>query len=200
MKHIKILVLSAAMLLVIGAAYTAAKGNPLSQEEINKRWMSYATPNDSHKYLEFFVGKWKGNAKMWMEPNSKPMETVHMAKASMIMGGRYLETNFKGDFMNMPFEGRQITGYDNMKKKYMTHWIDNMGTGFYPSNGGLDKAGKTRSEAGTWVCPITGGDLKVRIITKIVDKDKFIFEMYSSGGLHGDNEFKSMETVYTRQN
>ena len=200
MKHIKILVVLAAMLLVIGVTFTQAEGSPLSQEEIQERWMAYATPSDSHKHLEFFVGTWKGDSKMWMEPNGKPMNTVHMATARIIMGGRYLETDVKGDYMNMPFEGRQLTGYDNMKKKFITHWIDNMGTGFYPSSGSLDKAAKTRSEAGVWACPITGGDLNVRIITKIVDKDKFIMEMYTSGGMYGDKEFKNMEAVYTRQN
>ena len=116
------------------------------------------------------------------------------------MGGRYLETDVKGNYMNMPFEGRQLTGYDNMKKKFITHWIDNMGTGFYPSSGSLEKTGKTRSEAGVWACPISGADQNVRIITRIVDKDKFVMEMYSSGGMYGDKEFKTMETVYTRQN
>jgi hypothetical protein len=200
MKHIKILITLAAMLLVIGVTFSAAKGSPLSQEEMNKRWMAYATPSDGHKHLEFFVGDWKGDVKMWMEPNGKPMETVQTATGKMIMGGRYLEAHIKGKFQDMPFEGRQLLGYDNMKKEFLTHWIDNMGTGFYPSSGSLDKTGKTRSETGVWVCPITGSDLNVRIITRILDKDKFSMEMYTSGGMYGDNEFKNMEAVYTRQN
>ena len=200
MKHIKILIALAGMLLVIGVTFSATEGSPLSQEEVNKRWMAYATPSDGHKHFEFFVGTWKGDSNMWMAPNSKPEQTTHMAEGKLIMGGRYLEAHIKGKFQDMPFEGRQLVGYDNMKKKFLTHWIDNMGTGFYPSSGSLDKTGKTRSESGVWVCPITGGDLNVRIITKIVDKDKFIMEMYTSGGMYGDNEFKNMETVYTRQN
>ncbi|MCP5105580.1 MAG: DUF1579 domain-containing protein [bacterium] len=200
MRHIKLVVAFLAIVLAVGVTFSAAEGDKLSHEEINKRWMAYATPGSGHKHLEYFVGSWKGAAKMWMEPKAKPMEMAQMATGKMIMGGRYLETTIKSSFMNMPFEGRQVTGYDNMKKKYLTHWIDNMGTGFYPSSGGLDKAGKTRSEAGTWGCPISGGDLKVRIVTKIVDKNTFIMEMYSSGGMHGPAEFKTMETVYSRQN
>jgi hypothetical protein len=199
MKHIKILIALAAMLLVIGNTFSAA-GSPLSQEEMNKRWMAYATPSDGHKHLEFFVGTWKGDVKMWMEPNGKPMETVQTAEGKLIMGGRYLEAHIKGKYQDMPFEGRQLVGYDNMKKEFLTHWIDNMGTGFYPSSGSLDKTGKTRSESGVWVCPITGSDLNVRIITRILDKDKFSMEMYTSGGIVGDKEFKNMEAVYTRKN
>jgi hypothetical protein len=188
------------MLLVFGVTFSAAESAPLSEEEINKRWMAYATPGDGHKYLEFFVGSWKGKAKMWMSPDSKPVENMQTATGKMIMGGRYLEAHIKGNFMNMPFEGRQLVGFDNMKKRFITQWIDNMGTGFYPAEGTLDKSGKTRSESGMWLCPISGGDLKVRIVSKIVDKDTFKMQMYSSGGMHGPKEFKTMEAVYSRQN
>lgn len=200
MRSIKILVAFAAMLFVIGVTFSAAESAPLSEEEMQKRWMAYATPSDGHKYLEYFVGSWKGTAKMWMAPDSKPVEHVQTAMGKMVMGGRYLEAHIKGDYMNMPFEGRQLVGFDNMKKKFISHWFDNMGTGFYPSEGTLDKEGKTRSESGVWVCPITGGDLKVRIISKIIDKDKFMMQIYTSGGMYGSREFKSMEAVYSRQN
>ena len=179
MKHIKILIALAAMLLVIGVTFSAAEGSPLSQEEMNKRWMAYATPSDGHKHLQFFVGDWKGDVKMWMEPNGKPMETVQTATGKMIMGGRYLEAHIKGKYQDMPFEGRQLVGYDNMKKEFLTHWIDNMGTGFYPSSGSLDKTGKTRSEAGVWVCPITGSDLNVRIKREIIYISKSSRKCYS---------------------
>lgn len=199
MKHIKIKIAFLAIVLLMGVTFSAAEGSPLSQEEVQKRWMAYATPSENHKHLEYFVGNWKGNAKMWMEPNGKPIETVQMAASKMIMGGRYLETVVKGNFQDMPFEGRQLIGFDNMKKKFITHWIDNMGTGFYPSEGTLNSEGKNRTETGVWLCPISGGDLKVRINTRVLDKDKFVMEMYTSGGMYGSNEFKTMESVYTRQ-
>lgn len=34
----------------------------------------------------------------------------------MIFGGRYQLSNYKGNFMGMPFEGMSIMGYDNAKK------------------------------------------------------------------------------------
>jgi len=45
--------------------------------------------------------------------------------------------------MGMPFEGIGINGYDNLKKKFVSTWIDNMGTMIVMSTGTFDPATKT---------------------------------------------------------
>lgn len=60
----------------------------------------------------------------------------------MILGGRFLQQEVNGEMMGMPMNGIGITGYDNLKKKYVGFWIDNMGTGMYTMEGEMDKEGK----------------------------------------------------------
>ncbi|MCK7481868.1 MAG: DUF1579 domain-containing protein [Candidatus Moduliflexus flocculans] len=36
----------------------------------------------------------------------------------MILGGRYVRLTYKGEMMGQPFEGLQISGYDNITKAY----------------------------------------------------------------------------------
>ncbi len=176
-----------------------AKEKSLTPDEIQKRWKEYADPGKPHDHLKYFVGKWKGQAKMWMSPDSQPQKSVYEVQSRLILGGRYLESYLKGTYEGELFEGRQITGFDNQKKKYISQWIDNMGTGFYPTSGTLDAEGRQRSESGVWTCPITQGDLSVRMLTRVIDKNSYIMEMYTRGGMYGPKEFKSMEVLYTRK-
>jgi hypothetical protein len=115
----------------------------------------------------------------------------------MILGGRFLKSHMKGTMMGMPFEGLSITGYDNFKKECVTMWIDNAGTGIYQTSGTMDKASKTRTETGLWDDLMTGGKIKVRWVTKIIDDNKYEFVMYSTDST--GKEFKSGEIIYIRK-
>ena len=48
-----------------------------------------------------------------------------------------------GKMKDMQFKGMGIEGYDNVKKKFVGSWIDNMGTGIMMSEGTYDPATKT---------------------------------------------------------
>ncbi|MCP5103918.1 MAG: DUF1579 domain-containing protein [bacterium] len=200
MKVVKILIVSLLVLLFLGSGVTlTAQEQSKEEAEMMKKWQAYATPGAAHKYLEGFKGKWDVATKQWMKPGAPPNTGKGEMKAKMIMGGRYLKYSIKGPFMGMPFEGLNITAYDNLKKKFITMWIDNMGTGIYMTEGTLDKTGKIRTETGLWDDLSTGGKTKVKTVYKFVDKDKIFFEMYGSGGMHGDKEFKTMEIIFTRK-
>ena len=119
------------------------------------------------------------------------------SKAKMILGGRYLSMWHKGTMMDLPFEGQQITGYDNFKKIYMSFWIDTMGTGFYLTEGKSDKTGKIRTEKGLWDDFMTGGKQKVKLVYTIIDKDTFTMEMFMV--LPDGKDFKNMIIKYMRK-
>src|SRR5262249_2628167 len=90
---------------------------------------AYATPGPEHKMLEGRVGKWTGKGKFWMFPEAPVMESEVTSEFKWMLGNRYLEDTTHGNMMGQPFEGHGVTGYDNMKKKYVSTWIDNGGTG-----------------------------------------------------------------------
>jgi hypothetical protein len=48
-----------------------------------------------------------------------------------------------GKMKNMTFKGMGIEDYDNVKKKFVGTWVDNMGTGIMMSEGDYDVATKT---------------------------------------------------------
>jgi hypothetical protein len=167
------------------------------EQKTMKLWMEYSTPGQNHKYLEYFVGNWEVTSKMWMKPGTEPIIDKAENTSEMKLGGRYLYSYLKGTMMGMPSEGMVITGYDNYQKIFNTLWVDSAGTGFFPLSGTLDSAGKTRTETGLWDNIVTGKKDTVKLVTTIIDKDKYTLEMYMVDEKGG--EFKSMEITYTRK-
>ncbi|MEN8223095.1 MAG: DUF1579 domain-containing protein [Acidobacteriota bacterium] len=193
MKRFKIMVI----LVVLFFTFNAFAEEKSAEDQVMmKKWMEYASPGKLHKGLEYFAGKWDAVTKYWMKPGDKPMETTGTAFAKMIMGGRYLKTYTKGKMMGMEFTGLSILGYDNFNKKFVGTWLDSNGTGLFPYEGTLDSSGMTRTDSATWPDIMTGGTHDVRMVTTIVDKNTYKFDMYMK--YPKTPEFKSMEMIYSR--
>ena len=174
-------------------------GKVPSQEEMMKRWEAAMTPGDAHKSLEAFVGSWNVEAKIWMNgPKGDPSVSKGSAEYKMALGGRYLQQEFTGEMMGQPMNGIGYTGYDNFRKKYVSSWIDNMGTALSTMEGTMDKDGKTLTMWGKMDDPSTGEkDKKVKYVTRVVDKDKHVFESYDVSA-YGEKA-PVMVITYTRK-
>lgn len=200
MKHFKTLIAALAVVILLSSGWVlTGQEQSREEQEMMKKWKAYATPGPNHKYLASFAGQWDAAVKMWEKPGAPPVTSKQEMTGKMIFGGRYYVYAVKGNYMGMPFEGKSITGYDNFKKKFISMWIDNFGTGIYMTEGTLDETGKIRTETALWPDIFTGGKTKVKMVTKSVDKDKFIFEMYYSGGMYGPKEYQTLEIIYTRK-
>lgn len=185
-----------AMLLLLALLLTSSvSAQDMQQDEMMKAWQEYMTPGAEHKMLANLEGEWEGDITMWMDPIQPPQNYKGLAKYKAIMGGRYMEGHYSGEMMGMPFEGRDINGFDKAKKKYFTFWIDNMGTGTMFLEGTYDKESNSLNYEGEMLDPM-GNNMKVREVIKIIDKDHQIFEMYMDDGR---GEMKSMEIKYTRK-
>lgn len=164
---------------------------------MNKAMMDYGTPGEMQKLLASFNGTWKGEMTMWMDPVAPPSQSTFTATYRMILNGLYQETISKGNVGGMAFEGRGIWGYDNAKKKFVSTWIDNMGSGIAYSEGDYDSAAKTITLTGKMTNPLDGKDFPLKEVLKIVDDNTQVIEMYQPAPGTGQ-EYKSMELRLTR--
>jgi len=186
--------------LVIGLALAlasdkSASGKPDPQAEMLKKMEAAGTPGPAHKALEPLVGDWNGEVKMWMAPDAPPTVTKATAKSTWAMNGRFVEQDFKGEFMGKPFRGLSFTGYDNSKKEYNSVWIDDMNTAMHVMEGKADSGGKVITMEGKYDCPLTGEkDKASKQIYRIISRDKHIFEMHDPA-----TGTKTMEITYTRK-
>ena len=167
------------------------------EDEGMKKWMEAATPGAPHKVLDPTVGEWEVASKWWMDPSAPPQESKGTTSKKWVMDGRFVQEDFKGDMMGMPMTGHGFTGYDNVKKKYNSFWIDTGGTAMYTSLGKASGDGKTLTFTSLMDDPMTGEkDKPVRFILKVESKDKHVFEMFETAG---GKEKKVAEMTYTRK-
>lgn len=171
--------------------------NDKNADAMMKAWMAYMTPSDMHKEMAKSEGVWNTTTSMWMDPNGQPMTSTGTCTNKMIMGGRYLESTFAGDFMGRPMQGRGTLGYDNAKKVFQSTWIDNMGTGTMMVSGPWNDATSSIEFTGTSTDPTSGKDIKVRQTWKIIDDKNQLMTMYMTPD--GMSEFKGMEIKFTRK-
>jgi hypothetical protein len=187
---------------------TSPGGQPTAEDmqKMMTQMMELSKLNENHKLLADLVGTWGYTVKMWMnpDPNAKPEESKGTAVRKSMMDGRFFVVDVTGK-MEMPgadgkkkemtFKGMGIDGYDNVKKKFVGTWMDNMGTGVMMSEGDYDPATKTFTYASEYEA-IPGMKTKIREVVKIVDKDHHTFEWYED---RGGKEAKTMEIHYTRK-
>ncbi len=168
------------------------------QQEMMKSWHEYATPGAPHKMLSDMVGKWNYTSKFWESAEAQqPEESKGSSTFKMILGGRFLQHDTKGKAMGMDFTGMGLTSYNNLKKKYETLWLDNMGTGMMHGEGTFDEATKTLNDKGEFTCPMTKDQRSYRGEWKIIDKNNMVYSM-SGPDLKG-KDHKQMEMTFKRK-
>ena len=170
-----------------------------------KQMIEMSKLNENHKLLSSLDGSWNYTIKMWMnpDPNAKPQESKGTATRKTVMVGRYVMMDVAGK-LQMPgeddkmkdvqFKGMGLEGYDNVKKKFINSWIDNMGTGIQFSEGTYDPATETFTYTSEME-PVPGMKSQVREVLKVADNNHMMLEWYEN---QGGQEKKTMEINYTR--
>jgi hypothetical protein len=182
-----------------------ATGQPPNPQEMMKQMMEMSKLNENHKLLSDTNGSWNFAIKMWMnpDPNAKPQESKGTATRKSAMGGRYVMMDVTGKMQmpgedgkmkDMQFKGMGVEGYDNVKQKFVSSWIDNMGTGIQFSDGTYDPATKTFTYTSEME-PVPGMKTPVREVLKMTDNNHMLMEWYET---HGGQEKKTMEIAYSR--
>ena len=111
-------------------------------QELMKKAEAAGTPGAAHQALEPLVGNWTAEVKCWMAPDGPPTVTKATAKATRILNGRFVQEEFNGEFMGRPFHGMSLLGYDNLKEKYTSVWLDDMHTSLVTALGEAENGGK----------------------------------------------------------
>lgn len=198
MRAISILLMCVSLLVTAspGLAKEKKSDKPMDPQAMMELWKKLATPGEPHKLFATLAGSWTTTTKEWMEPGKPPTESTGAAEMKMLLDGRFLYQELNSQMMGQPFSGIGIDAYDNMTKKYVTVWMDTMGTGIFIMEGTGSADGKTITLKGSHPEP-GGGKMSHRAVWKIVDANNQTFDMY--GAHHGGKETKMLEIVYQRK-
>jgi hypothetical protein len=159
--------------------------------------MKAATPGDAHKNLARMVGRWDATVKMYAQPGAPAQVSTGTSVNKLVLGGRWVQESFDGNFMGMPFSGIGYTGYDNLKKQYVGTWMDTMSTSMMQSAGTGDASGKSYEFSATMDDPVTGKSVMTKSTMTVTDEDHHTMEMWMPAP--DGKMFKMMEINYTRK-
>ena len=168
------------------------------QAEMMQAWQKASTPGTEHTMLKGLVGDWKVATKSWQSDGSAPEETIGSSTFKSILGGRFIQQDFKGKMMGQPYEGSGMMGYNNVTKKFESTWHDSMSTASMRLEGTFNPATKVISETGEYQDPVKKISQKMRSEFKIIDKNNATFTMYMPDMVTG-KDYKAMEQIYKRQ-
>jgi hypothetical protein len=180
-------------------AEPAKSGAAESNAEMDA-WMKSMAVGKQHEMFKGMVGKWEQVAKHRMDASMPWTENKGTAEYKLLMGGRFVQQEIKGQPMMEgmpPFEGFGLTGYDNVLSKYVSTWVDNMGTGVMISYGTADATGKVITYVSEFPDPMTGKLKKSKSISKFKDDKTHVFEMYDTGA--DGKEYMMLEVTYTKK-
>jgi hypothetical protein len=205
MRHIRLAVPLLALLVLGQGAGAQEKKDAASPQQMDpamaemmKKWQEAMTPGAPHKLLAGLAGTWKADSKMWFNGPGTPASTAEgKNEASTILGGRFLATRHSSTMMDMPFEGQGLLGFDNVKKKYVQMWVDNLSTAVSTAEGYADSTGNVITLWGVMDEPTTGErDKPVRYVYRLMGKDKYVFEVHDFA--FPEPNTKVVEITYTR--
>jgi len=177
-------------------ARESAQRKPVEMPSAMDVYRDLATPGAPHKLLAGMAGNWSVKGSCVMEAGKPPVEHTGASEQRMILGGRFLQQEFSGEMMGSPFSGIGFTGYDNHSGKYVSTWMDSMGTGIYYFEGTAGSDGKSIIQTCDYDDPVQG-PAKWRSVTRAVDANTLVFEMYITG--KSGVEEKMAEMIYTRK-
>jgi len=185
-----------AALAVQVSAGEEKKGQEAS-DKMMEEWAKMSAPGEHHAHLNAVVGKWSYVSKWRMSPEAPWDESKGTSEHEWALGKRFVVSKCSGEMKDgMRFEGMGMWGYDNTTKKYTSTWADNMCTAIMKTTGTCDESGKTFTMSGEYVDPMTGAKKTAKSVTKIINNDKYVFEMFDKD--EAGKEFKSLEVAYTR--
>lgn len=161
--------------------------------------MQAGTPGKEHAMLAKLAGTWTSNEKMRMGPDMPEMPSTGTWTMTSILDGRYVQLDAAGEIPGMgPYKGLGLMGFDNVSKKYVATYIDQMSTGMMNGVGEMSADGKVLTINYSFNCPITKKASNFREVLKFESEGKMHVEMFMTDPKSG-KEYTCMQAELTRK-
>jgi Protein of unknown function (DUF1579) len=153
-------------------------------------------PQAEHKILAMEEGAWDAEVTMFI-PGQQPAKSKGV-ETNRLIAGKWLISDYKGEFFGGAFEGHGVNGYDAKKSKYVATWVDTMSSRIDQLEGTYDEKTKTLSVSGEILEPGSDKPAKMRMETQFKGEGTRTLTQYVQ--MNGQTEFvKLMEINYTKR-
>lgn len=158
--------------LLLWLSYGFAQNEQSRREQMMREML----PGAEHEILKSFAGTWHLAGEFNMGERSIPAKGEIQNR--VILGGRFLRMEGKGEMMGRKTESLTILGFDKREEKYTYFMFDESGTQAGLAKGAYDSTSKSLIFIGADVNPSTGATLKYKVVFRSMDADRFVQEFY----------------------
>jgi hypothetical protein len=151
-------------------------------------------PGPEHKIMNQDVGTWAATVKVYMAPESPPMEFTGKETNKWDCNGMWMLSTFDAD--DGSFSGRSSSGWDAHQKKYVTVWVDSWTPNMMFMSGSHDAASNALNFEGQAPNQMTGKLEKQRSKTEYPGADARRYTSWTTPT--GGTETKMVEVSYKR--
>ncbi len=140
LRNIKIYILLTPLFLLL------LNLNLFSQEadkDMMEEYTRLATPGPQHEMLKKLEGEWEQTYYWYTSPDGEPMISKGIGNMKMILGGRFLQWDSKGEAMGQIVENLFLVGHDNRFGVFNFYGFDTMGTYAVSAEGKHDEENNT---------------------------------------------------------
>lgn len=150
-------------------------------------------PGPPHEALARLAGTYTTHTKYVWAPGKPPEESRGTAKLSMILDGRFLIEEDRGQIQDSPSSGFRIYGYNNGTKRYEAMWVYTMSSALLTMSGQAAADGRSIDFAASFE-ESPGKHKKLFVNWRTVSDDEFVI------ALSGETpEDPRVETTYRRR-
>src|SRR3972149_7565960 len=128
----------------------------MDQAAIMEIYKKLGTPGEQQKLLSKGGGRGTPLTGAGERPGRPPQESAGFCEQKMILGGRFLQQECSGEMMGSAFNGIGFTGYDNNTRKFVSTWMDSMGTAIYLFEGPANPDGRSFTQKCRYAEPVKG--------------------------------------------
>ncbi len=158
-----------------------------------------ATPGPEHERLARQAGNWEATMTMWQPDGTQCGSGTATLSIEPILGGRYVRMHFEGTaasaFGEVTYKAIGQMGYDNVTKKYVSIWLDDMSTRPLVTEGTAE--GDVITLRGEYPDPLSGQMTTMQEVITFIDDSTHKYEL-SMPGPDGQM-YRHMEINYTRK-
>jgi hypothetical protein len=155
-----------------------------------------STSGSPHQFLARLVGGWAGTTRIWMQPESEPMESPTQGTIQLILEGRFALFLYQGSVRGESQHGIFTFGYNTMLNRYEASWVDS----FHNHTAIMFCAGDGIEQGfyvlGSYPDPEGGPDWGWRTEVELLDHDHLVLTSYNIPP--DGSEAKAVETVLER--
>ncbi len=81
-------------------------------------------PDTPHHFLAQLAGGWAGRTRVWLEPDSAPVESPTQGSIQLILDGRFALYLYQSSMDGEPLHGLFTFGFNTNLDRYETAWVD----------------------------------------------------------------------------